>query len=249
MFPVKFTLGMGQLNLVILLLICLFFYFWEKNHLISSLSLAIVLLLKLFPLLFLPYLVLQKKWKVLMLIAAASSLLIFCSLLLTDSSLWAYFVQHVVPGLLHASPSDYYNQALSGFLVRSLGRTEFFQLIKLGLSAIFLCVTFAVLYVRRDVATLNYLGYTALLSLALLIHAFSWQHHFVLLIPVFIFMYAYIVRRKLPFRYLFLLGLSYLLVSINLAHPESVPLLLQSHVFYATVLLWGLNIGLLLKYE
>jgi hypothetical protein len=81
----------------------------------------------------------------------------------------------------------------------------------------------------------------------LLINNFSWQHHFVWLIFPLITNFYFIKNRKLGWLYFFVLGLSFFLIGLNLKNPNIFPIAFTSHVFYGTLMLWGLNLYLLLN--
>jgi len=86
-----------------------------------------------------------------------------------------------------------------------------------------------------------------LVSLNLIVNNFSWQHHFVFMIFPFLVTLFYVQKIKINLKLLFVLSVSYLLISFNLKNPNVVPVLLQSHVFYGAILLWILQVYLILK--
>src|SRR5579872_3595971 len=66
MFPLKFTLGMGQINIVILLFLTLAYYFSSKKAAyLGGLFTALALALKMFPVFILPYFLIKREWKLL----------------------------------------------------------------------------------------------------------------------------------------------------------------------------------------
>jgi len=46
-----------------------------------------------------------------------------------------------------------------------------------------------------------------------------------------------------------LLGVSYLLVSVNFKNPDLILVIVRSHMFFGAVLLWAQIADLLLKYD
>lgn len=157
-----------------------------------------------------------------------------------------YFIFEILPSFFTSWKLDYYNQALSGFIGRSLGTGQFETLIKLIISFI---ISTGVIYIitknkRLDFATVS-LKFGLLITVSLILNNFSWQHHFVWLIIPFYATFYYLQRFGFSKKYFAGLIISYLLVSTNFNDPLVLPTLFQSHVFYGTLVLLALNIRLL----
>lgn len=273
-FPVKFTLGMGQINMFILLLMTLTLLFIKnRKNLIAGIFLGLAIVIKLFPL-FLPlYLLIKfkkgnrgmaipwtrvKVWiqkkqlandlEVLdgMLLVIVISMFLIALFIPKDYILHFFFV--TIPSLSSSWKLDYYNQALSGFIGRGLGVGELANIIKIVLGLI---ITFITLYLigknEKEGIFPDSLKFGILITLSLIVNNFSWQHHFVwLIIPFYItFIYLKNINAKL-FPY-FILGISYILVSINFKDPQILPIFLQSHVLFGALILLMLNLFLLSK--
>lgn len=241
-FPVKFTLGMGQINLVVLLFISLGIYFYLKRINLSGVFFGLALLLKIFPVLFLVYFILLKKWRLLGIILLTCLAGTGLTLLLFGYQIFMQFINHNLSDIFFSQKTDYYNQALSGFLGRSYLKNTTEYIFRVLITAILILITFFVLWVKKNKS----LGFSLLLALSLITNTYSWQHHFVWLIPAFIFTYAEIKRLRSWFFHVFL-GLSYLLVAYNMTNPHKFPTLIQSHVFYGVLMLWVVILLLMLK--
>lgn len=243
-FPFKFTLGMGQVNAVLLFFITLSFYFlMKKRDSISGIILVFPLLVKFYPLLFLPYLVFLKKWKILTTIFLTGSILLFISLYFVSFENQLYFFREIFPSLLTSWKGDYYNQALSGFLMRGVTDPWIRSLLRISIGGLMLLVTGVIIFLtgqkKQDVAI------ASILTVSILVNNFSWQHHYLfLLVPFFIVMRSILLLKQNKM-YLFLLLLSYVLISFNIKTPEQFPALVLSHVFYGGVILWVVTLRLL----
>lgn len=246
-FPLKFTLGMGQINSFILLLFTLFIYFAEKNkQKYAAFFLSISLLLKFFPLLIFLYLVIKKQWKAIIYSMIFFIFLTFISFLIAGQSTSVYFVTKVFPGLIGGIKTDYYNQSLSGFISRLISDIEIRTTIIYGLSLIILFGSvYAWLKSKNRLLSISLVACTSLI-----INSFSWQHHFILLLVSYIFIFAEIsgLKSNKNIFYVFL-GISYFLTALNIRNPENFPVFFLSHVFYGALILFGLNIYLILKGE
>ncbi len=245
-FPVKFTLGMGQINLFIFLLLLLGIYFLrQKKEIISGIFFGTSIALKFFPLLFLPYFLIKRQWQVFFSSLATVAFLWLFSVLFVGIDLQLYYINHVLPGIFKASQAAYYNQALSGFLVRLLGDNSIFNSGKLLISLLLLVLSFWILLKKEKRKDTTLLELSMIITLSLMVNSFSWQHHFVWLI----FPFMIVAGRLGKWGGLGRLGVlvSYLLVAANLRNPSAFPLLVQSHVFFGTLLLWGVIFYLLIK--
>lgn len=247
-FPIKFTLGMGQINIFIFLLLVLSIYLYQKKlDNFSGFFLGIPLILKLFPVLLVLYFLIQKRLKIIssiILTIVATSVLTY---FIVGSTMNLYFLQKVLPSLLGGWKEDYYNQALSGFLMRGIADIELRNILKILLTIGLIIISlFAVVKKSTNIYSEN-LKIGIIVSLSLLINTFSWQHHFVwLLFPLFA-TFFYLKHKKASSIFYVILLMSYMLVAFNLKNPNSVPVILQSHVFFGAFLLWGLDIYLLVK--
>ncbi len=249
-FPVRFSLGMGQINpFLFLFVVFIILKLLEKKDAFAGVLSAFIFQLKFFPLLFIPYLLAQKRFKYFYTVILTSIALICIMIVLQMVPENITFYKEILPGLLTSWKDDYYNQAISGVISRSTDSEELRQFLKIMLSMFLLITTGLVVFIKRRVKKYQYLILTTLLTLSLLINNFSWQHHFIFLIPSFFAVYYFIKENKRSTLYLILLFFAYILVSLNLKEPQVYPVIVQSHVFYGGLLLLLLQLLLLRKNE
>jgi hypothetical protein len=247
-FPTRFTLGMGQINNLILFLVVLSVYLLSKNRSISSgVLLALSFTIKFFPVIFIPYLLIVKKHKILFYSLLFFSIFTIIGFILGPSLNFFYF-EKIFPSLLTSWKGDYYNQAATGFLVREIPSVALRGILRSAFSLLIIIFSFIpiLMFSNKTKERIN-LEFSILISASLIANNFSWQHHFVLLLFPLITALIYLIHKKLSLWYYLLLGLSYVLTGLNLASPAFFPVVLQSHVFYGALLLWGLNLKLLLS--
>lgn len=246
-FPTKFTLGMGQINIYILLFLSLFIFYYKKNEIYSGVFLFLSLALKIFPIFIPLYLFLTKKWKILFTVIVLSLVLFLITYILVGWDMISYFIFKIFPTLISGWKADYYNQSLSGFLIRTGGSLESLTIIRIITSAALLLITFFVILKNKSTKIeITNLKLGALLVLNVLINNFSWQHHFVWLIPAFLFTFLYLKKTNASFVSYAVLAIAYVLVAYNIKNPQAFPELVLSHIFWGGIILLGLNLYLLL---
>lgn len=248
-FPIKFTLGMGQINFLILFLVTLSIYSLNKNkNYLTGTFLSLSIMIKFFPLFFLPYLIILKKWKILFSFITLSVVILLFTFIVIKPDINVYFYKNVIPTLIGGWKTDYYNQSLSGFLGRQIGNGFARELLRIFISLTLVGMSFLVILKNNSQkTTIINLSLSLLITLTLLINNFSWQHHFVWLLFPFITIFYFIKNKKLGWSYYFVLGLSFFLVGLNLKNPNIFPVIFASHVFYGALILWGLNLYFLLN--
>lgn len=245
-FPLKFTLGMGQINSLVLLLITLSLYFYKKSdYLKSSLFLILSIISKLFPVILLLYFVLIKDKKYLLYSLLSFSFVILLSILFIKPQIYNYYLSNVLTGLSGSLPKDYYNQALSGFLLRHF-QDQTAVILRYVIASIMLLLTTIVIFNKKQKNKIFEIS--IYISLALIINQFSWQHHFLILLIPFLATYFFIKNKKLNIKYYLILLISYFLVAVNLKNPTDLWIIIQSHVFFGIFLLWLTQLYLL-KHE
>jgi len=97
-FPLKFTLGMGQINNFILLFFSFFYYFMQKNKkILSSFFISLSYLLKLTPVFSVFYFLKNRKWQMVSIISLFVILGLASSYLLLPEQIVKDFFIHVLP--------------------------------------------------------------------------------------------------------------------------------------------------------
>lgn len=247
-FPVKWTFGMGQINHLILLLLVATFYLYKKgNEFLSGIFLGLGIILKLTPLYLLILFLVKRKWKI---FSFTLITILFFTLLASlffgfDLTLEYFF--KIIPSLFSGAGKEiYYNQSVSSFIARLVADNQWRLYLSLPISLIILGSSYWLSIQKHELTSLNY---SHLITASLLANAFSWQHHFVWLIfPFFSVLKEFKKQRN---KYLLtILLLSYALIAYNIKNPASLqgnlfaPFIL-SHVFFGTLILYGLLIYLI----
>lgn len=229
-FPFKFTLGLGQINLFVLLLlvISLLLIKHSKDYL-GAFVLALIANIKLLSIGFIPLLFLRKKYLVLTIFLGLGLGL----LILTPKTSYEYF-RLVLPNIAKTetlNPSAY-DQSLAALLFR-IGITD--QL--LSFIKVFLIGALYWLILRK---TKRLPLYTQLLFLVPLV-TFSahttWQHHLV-------YLYPWILVTVKSWKMLFL---SWLILIIHPSHSLELFKIIPVSMSYQTIYLMSLYIFSILK--
>lgn len=240
-FPLKFTFGMGQVNTFVLLCICLFLYFTQnkKNSFFAGNVIAFSLAMKLFPILLIPYLLFIKKWKIFFSFVVTFAFLLVLSLFFFGFEIHKYFITNVLPSLTGGWKDYYYNQSIGGFISVMVFDQSRRELLYKLLASFILIPTVIVVIKKKS----NFLYCTSIiLIVSLLVNKFSWQHHFVLILPsLFILIFSEKSRTIRIFT-----GIAYGLLAFNFKNPNAIHPLLQFHVMYGACIIYGLTLYRLL---
>jgi hypothetical protein len=238
-FPAKFTLGMGQINNLILLLMVLFLYLKKQDRrVLSGTALALAISIKIFPAILILGLFVEKEWKVLISCLWALLIITLYPLLIIDRTIFLYFFQKVILFFPVAAPAEYYNQSLAAFLVKQTGNISLSLTIRniVLVISVPLFITIARRFKKLKSIPKEML-YSYLIVLGLLLNGVSWQHHFVWLIISLFTVYFYLQKNKLDWKYYLLLLTSFALTAYNIKVPTKVSALFLSHVTYGALLL------------
>ena len=240
-FPVSFTFGMGQVNILAYFLLLLGIYLRKRFDFYPGILIAFAILLKPIFIFLMLFFLLKKNWKVLFVTLATLIILVLVTIKLFGIFDYFYYLNHQVPQLLSMSGREiYYNQGFTGFIAR-LTHNLFLRKFIPFLFTIITIFYLLFLWIKK-------IFYEHLLSLfliaLLLIDTLSWQHHFVFLIFPFITLFFTIKRHQEKSILYFFLGIAFILTGMNITMPNlfmRFPItLLLSHVFYGTILLFAL---------
>lgn len=246
-FPTKFTLGMGQSNLLVLFLLLLSFFLYQKKHVVpTAIVFAVACMIK--PILgfLILFFILRREWRIILFVVISFSVAFWGSLLIDKQALSDYFYYLTGPVLHLSRPVGreiYYNQSLMGFVFRLTS----YQMLRvwssyLGMLLLFLTALYYSVKLKNNPIS----QFALLLTVLPLLDTLSWQHHFVFLIFPFIYVFISVSQLRKKTFLLVLLFIAYALVGWNFKHPEQLQLfplsLLLSHVFYGTLLLFGMQI-------
>lgn len=231
-FPTKFTLTLGQINVIIVLLLTAAFYFFRKNKdILSGILLGIATLIKIFPCFLLLFFIKEKKWKIIVsfiftvLLGLGLTLLFF-----TPTLVSSYFTSIGGNLFLRGGETSYFDQSFNSFLLRLYVPSDVRLLLRF-----FVTGTSVFFFLKTKNTLLSYFG--LIFSVLLFLPSFSWFHHYVILIPLLIILWAMTTRAIEKV----VLVLVYLLTSFHIRTPEAFPssnILLFSHPFIGACLLW-----------
>ena len=198
-YPTVVTLNHGQVNILLLLFLLLFWLFTRVSQpVLSGLFLALAVLLKTYPILLVPLLVLVRRWRESVYALAWVGVTTLVAVAVLPSAVWQDWASHVLPsggygrtpvGLF--SPASIWNQSLNGFFARYVGEssstsaavTPAAAAMTYGASAI--VALGSALAAWRSRTFDDSLERTLLVALPtmFLIAPFSWDHHIVYLLP------------------------------------------------------------------
>jgi hypothetical protein len=245
-FPTRFTLGLGQVNMFVLLLLSLCMYCsTQKRDYWSGFFLSLAALIKIFPAILLLLLVKEKNGKAMGAFAITCGTLVAASfLLLGKEGFFGYFTD-ILPHLPTVGNDSYYNQSLTGFLARAGVSNQLAE--KMQFLTLLVSLLLSFVWLKKPQPNTLSLQAGLLITLWLIAGGLTWQHHLVLLLIPFTALYLHISTQVKQFWWeMGLLFLSYCLVAYNIRQPDTMPLqpLLLSHG------LWGMGILVgLLVYE
>lgn len=241
-FPTKFTLVLGQINLVILSLAVLSWIFDQKGrNLLSGVFLSLSILIKplTFPLLF--YFLFRKKFKT-FLISLGTITVINIIMVITNPPLSRFFMERLPYFVSQTGTiANLYDQSLRAFLYRTgLSDYRLSLFITMGLFGVVFLKYRKIRQMGSDLANLRL--FSLILAVTAIGGSFTWQHHLVLLFPGFIAETIYFLKTKNFLRGFFLL-LSAILVGYHfpdIANPPTNNPILVSHALMGSLILIGL---------
>lgn len=243
-FPVKFNLGMGQINLILLLLTCLSFYWYRKRlPVLAGSALAVAAALKLTPLVLILFFLKKRQWKIVLSCVVGFIVLNFLGLILLGSSATLEYWQKIFPAIPTVGNAIYYNQAFTGWLARAevvdqLARINNYVVFGGMLAMSWFTTRKESQPVGVELSELGLFMISVLVGTGL-----AWQHHYVaLLIPFFALTLAVNNLKHSKYGYLMAIVASYLLVAANIKNPLAIQGQWQqfvlSHVLIGAIILF-----------
>lgn len=240
LFPTRFTLGMGQSNLITLLFICASLFVWKRSKSIfAGILFGVAICFKPHLILLLPFMLLTGEWVFvtrslgIVLGAGIGSILLFGA-----ERYFQYFTDMVMVLLPYSGRGIYYNQGFAGFFARMIPQqpAELFTVVSS-------CILygFGLLSVWKNRISLP-LAISLGLCIMVLIEPLSWQHHGVFLLPSCFFLVSLIRKYTLS---VFIFVCSLFLIGYNIRQPlnfetGSIGMLILSHGFVGTMEITGL---------
>ncbi|HZE88121.1 MAG TPA: glycosyltransferase family 87 protein, partial [Verrucomicrobiae bacterium] len=204
-YPVWHHLKIGQSSLLVLLLLAACLALLRRGREgAAGIALSGAILLKLTPVIFIPFLWMRGRRRAAIVSAAGVAALTALSLAVTGWPAQITYVTRMVP-LLSAGTAFYPNQSLNGFVTRLLGAGDLMKAdLSTGLgaaraasgaaAAVLLALSFLAIHRRRREAGArgDEDGFALLTVASLLASPISWEHHYVcLLLPAWILIGRY----------------------------------------------------------
>lgn len=252
--PIIITLNHGQVNILLLLFLCGFWIFGNQHKpFIGSLFLALGILLKTYPILFLPLLWVIGRKKEFMYTLVWLGVMVTLSVLILPHSLWHEWITRVMPtggygqtpdGL--PSPAAKWNQSLNGFFARAFTESEWSnpRYVNAGLAVILTYAGAGIIYLITLLAVRKRFrsgaeGITPMIMAALpamfLMAPISWEHHLVYLLPTILLLLT--AKSNLPRIPTVIFYASGILAAMFIALPY-----LVAFKFYAVLVIWCFSI-------
>ena len=181
----------------------------------------------------------EKKWKIMISFLVTCLLGVLLTILIFKPVLFFSYFGSVGGNLFFKGGEvSYFDQSLNSFLLR----LNLPNLWRLGLRLIFTFMSLWIFLKNRNKA-LSYFG--LIFSILIFLPSFAWFHHYVILIPLMMFLWSQ--TKKKDYLSKILLALVYLLVSFHFRYPEIFPgknIILASHPFFGALLLWFYSLKL-----
>ncbi len=200
-YPVVVTLEHGQVNILLLVFFILFWIFARKEKpVLAAFFLALAILLKTYPIILIPLLLLTRRWRESLYTILWLGLAVIISLFILPNAVWQDWLVNIFPsgGYMNTPagmypPAAIWNQNLNGFFARAFTENSWSSPVSVnpdlarlltyaaaGLTAVITGLT--VWYSRSYKDNLDRTMLVALPAMYL-IAPFSWEHHLVYLLP------------------------------------------------------------------
>lgn len=273
--PFATNLNHGQINMLVLALVLVSWLELKERArpFLVGAPLAVAILLKTYPILFLPLLLFKRQYHALAWVVAIGAVATVMSYFVLPATAWPEWIAQVLPsggygeipwGLF--SPAAPQNQSINGFAFRLFMENEFTQtvyhnpaLVKITAYILAGFVTAATLWVSyrasriapRDAEAID-LEFSLALVMMFLVGPLSWDHHIVYALPaVMLVLYRLILAGKTATLVLFALPSAFFLAwdmphfFNSFSDITVLAVLVMSIKFYAIVTFWIIGIVML----
>ncbi|MFC1514704.1 glycosyltransferase family 87 protein [Candidatus Omnitrophota bacterium] len=256
-YPLINNLNLGQINVLILFLICGAFYFFKKgNDIYCGIFLGLAAMFRITPALLIVYFLWRGQWRTFFWAVLSFVLLSLISLAIFGIDIHCYYLTEFLPSYLSSVPNQPANQSFTGFLFRLLDDGGLVDRVSAIFSFISLIlVAFYCRYKKglsRD--SLRYdLEFCLVIITTLLISKVTWEHHLSwLLLPVAV-VFWYFIENKFEKSKTFLIVLTavaYAFLSLQFDYTEprlnqGLTALAMAPRFYGAFILWCVVLCLL----
>lgn len=257
-YPLVENTYSGQVSVIVLVFLLIFILLKDKFQTIACLALALAIVLKMYPVVILPVLLINKNYKLLIKTTSLLILLTLGSTLFIPSFVWKDWLVNVVPsggygeypeGLTDVSLFD--NKGVNGVFAEILIKQDpakitnypvFAKAATYGICIGLVIITFFVVYRyidQNDREALEKIVFVTM-PLIFLIAPFSWTHHIITIYPTVIYLLTIYFQdslKQLNLRVLFML-----LVILIIFKTSTV-----IEIFVAVSLLWLMMLDVIIK--
>lgn len=216
-FPVKLTLVLGQINIIILFLV-IGSWFMEKRKkpLLGGMLLGLATAIKLTPGPLVLYFLIRKRWSFILWFLATVVVLNLFGIAFFGWPMTQYYYTVHLPVLLSETTPDMLNLTyMNQSLLALLGRLGIFR--GLGTTIQYGIVALTTLLAVSKLKGFRFFS-AFLIIVFLLLPSFVWQHHFVALIPAWLMLVSQAVKRPRPLWTLAAI-LGYGLLNVSMKDP------------------------------
>ena len=238
MFPVKLTLILGQINLIILALIVGSFYFLYRVgkgetfsekvspfETLSGILLGLATVIKLTPAPLVVYFLFRKKWKTVLWFMGTIAVLTLTGVAVFGWDLTYYYYFKTIPQLMSENTpttlnGSYMNQSVTALLGKFGIFGEKNSIIRLGISlGLGINIINVIKVIKKEERKKGFIAFWNLVVITMLfLPVFVWQHHYTVLIPLWIILTAKFTETK-KIKDLAISGLTYFLLIFYIKDP------------------------------
>jgi len=238
MFPVKLTLILGQINLIILALIVGSFYFLYRVgkgetfsekvspfEALSGILLGLATVIKLTPAPLVVYFLFRKKWKTVLWFMGTIAVLTLTGVAVFGWDLTYYYYFKTIPQLMSENTPatlnrSYMNQSVTALLGKFGIFGEKNSIIRLGISlGLGINIINVIKVIKKEERKKGFIAFWNLVVITMLfLPVFVWQHHYTVLIPLWIILTAKFTETK-KIKDLAISGLTYFLLIFYIKDP------------------------------
>lgn len=240
-FPFKFTLGMGQINILAFLLVIISFYLYLKKYrLVAAILFTVGIIFKpIFGFILLFY-ILKKEIYFLNIFFSTLIICLLISFIAFGFEATAYYIQYIIPHFSDVSGREvYYNQGLLGFISRLITDLSLRKIIFYSLVLASICLL-GFLWIKQKIDDIQLLA--LVITTLSFLDPLAWQHHFIILLFPCMYLF-YNLRKDKHTIAPFILFAAYILISINIKNPSLFSTFphqfVLSHVLYGALLVYG----------
>ncbi len=240
-FPVKFTLGMGQVNLILLFLLCISFLLYQEKRLVpAGVVLGVAAAVKVTPVVLLLFFIRKQAWPTVLAFFGSFGLISIIALLGFGIEVSKQYWLQVLPTLPTVGNLAYYNQALTGLLARGGVVDDVALVVNYVIAGGLLVLGLIGTKQQKQQPVHELIEYGFFVTVLLIGGGLAWQHHMALLTIPFFAIYYWLKDRSVLRCHLGAFFIAIVLISVNIKNPDhyvGISSLLLSHGLYGMAVL------------